>query len=142
MALKPPGGLSIIDLQEVAMPMYDYRCQECGKRSSIYQSYEDYGQKPVECPHCGSLNLERRIQRVRFARSEESRLDALGDPSDWGDLDESDPRAMAHMMRKMSSELGEEMPPEFDEVVDRLEAGESPEDIESSLPDLGAGDDV
>jgi hypothetical protein len=61
--------------------------------------------------------------------------------SDWGDLDESDPRAMAHMMRKMGSELGEEMPPEFDEVVDRLEAGESPDEIESSLPDLGAGDD-
>lgn len=123
------------------MPMYDYRCQECGKRCSIYQSYEEYGHTPVSCPHCESGNLERIIQRVRFARSEESRLDSLGDPSDWGDLDESDPRAMAHMMRKMSSELGEEMPPEFDEVVDRLEAGENPEDIESSLPDLGMGDD-
>jgi hypothetical protein len=32
------------------------------------------------------------------------------------------------------------MPPEFDDVVDRLEAGQSPEDIESALPDL-AGDD-
>ncbi len=123
------------------MPMYDYRCQECGKRSTIYQSYQEYGLEPVECPHCGSHELKRLLQRVRFARSEESRLDALGDMSDWGDLDESDPRAMAHMMRKMGSELGEEMPPEFDEVVDRLEAGESPDEIESSLPDLGAGDD-
>jgi len=126
---------------EVAMPMYDYRCHECGKRSSVYQSYQEYGRDVVKCPHCGSQNLERLIQRVRFARSEESRLDALGDPSDWGDLDESDPRAMAQMMRKMSSELGEEMPPEFDEVVDRLEAGESPDEIESSLPDLGGDAD-
>ena len=34
---------------------------------------------------------------------------------------------------------------EFDDVVDRLEAGQSPEEIESALPDLGAeaggGDD-
>jgi putative FmdB family regulatory protein len=126
---------------EVAMPMYDYRCQECGKRSSVYQSYQEYGREEVKCPHCGSQNLERLIQRVRVARSEESRLDALGDASDWGDLDESDPRAMAQMMRKMSSELGEEMPPEFDEVVDRLEAGESPDEIESSLPDLGGDAD-
>jgi hypothetical protein len=37
------------------------------------------------------------------------------------------------------------LPPEFDDVVDRLEAGQSPEEIESALPDLGAdtsgGDD-
>ncbi len=123
------------------MPRYDYRCQECGKRSSIYQSYEDYGVEQVTCPHCGSEALQRLIGRVRFARSEESRLDALADPSDWGDFDEEDPRSMARMMRKMGRELGEDMPPEFDEVVDRLEAGESPEDIEHSMPDLGGGED-
>jgi hypothetical protein len=43
------------------------------------------------------------------------------------------------MMRKMGSELGEETPPEFDEVVGRLESGESPDEIEESMPDLGAG---
>ncbi len=39
----------------------------------------------------------------------------------------------------MSSEVGEEMGPEFSEVVDRLEAGQSPDEIEKQLPDLGAG---
>jgi hypothetical protein len=33
--------------------------------------------------------------------------------------------------------MGEDLPPEFDEVVDRLESGQSPEDIESAIPDLG-----
>jgi hypothetical protein len=42
------------------------------------------------------------------------------------------------MMRQMSRELGEDMGPEFDEVVDRLEKGQSPEDIEHDLPDLGS----
>jgi predicted double-glycine peptidase len=42
------------------------------------------------------------------------------------------------MMREMSGEIGEEMGPEFDEVVSRLEKGESPEDIERAMPDLGA----
>jgi hypothetical protein len=32
-----------------------------------------------------------------------------------------------------------EMGPEFNEMVDRLEAGQSPEEIESALPDLGGG---
>jgi hypothetical protein len=37
------------------------------------------------------------------------------------------------------------MPPEFGEVVDRLEKGQSPEDIEQAMPDLGeafGGDDA
>ena len=126
------------------MPRYDYRCQSCKKRSVIFQTYAEYGRKKVKCPHCGSTELQRLIGRVRIARSEESRLDELSDPSDWGDVDENDPRSMARMMRKMGSELGEDMPGEFDEVVDRLEAGEDPEDIEESMPDLGGnsgGDD-
>ena len=123
------------------MPTYEYRCQDCGKRVSIYQSYDDYGHKPVHCPHCGGENLARLLTRVRIARSEESRLDSIADPDAWGDVGESDPRSMARMMRKMGREMGEEIPPEFDEVVDRLEAGESPEEIEKSLPDLGDEDD-
>jgi putative FmdB family regulatory protein len=121
------------------MPTYEYRCQDCRKRAAVYQTYEEYGSTPVHCPHCGSANLQRLISRVRVARSEDSRLDSLADPSDWGNVDEDDPRALAQMMRKMGSELGEETPPEFDEVVGRLESGESPDEIEESMPDLGAG---
>jgi len=64
-------------------------------------------------------------------------MDDLADPSSLGDLDENDPKSMARWMRKMSAESGEEMPGEFDEVVDRLEAGQSPEEIEGSMPELG-----
>ena len=42
------------------------------------------------------------------------------------------------MMKQMSSELGEDMGPEFKEVVGRLESGESPDQIEQSMPDLGS----
>ncbi len=34
--------------------------------------------------------------------------------------------------------MGEDMGSEFDEVVERLEKGQSPEDIERELPDLSA----
>jgi putative FmdB family regulatory protein len=121
------------------MPTYEYRCLDCRRRVAIYQTYEEYGRRPVVCPKCGGGRLERHIGRVRFARSEESRLDTLSDPGDWGDVDENDPRSVARMMRRMGSEMGEDMPAEFDEVVDRLEAGESPEEIEKEIPDLGGG---
>jgi putative FmdB family regulatory protein len=119
------------------MPIYEYRCLDCRKRASVFQSYEDYGRGAVTCPHCGSANLKRLISRVRVMRSEDSRLDSLADPDDWGDIDENDPRSVARAMRRMGDEMGEELPGEFDEVVDRLESGEDPESIEQDMPDLG-----
>ncbi|MDX1416725.1 MAG: hypothetical protein R3293_21165 [Candidatus Promineifilaceae bacterium] len=59
------------------------------------------------------------------------------DDSSMAGLDEEDPRALGRFMRKMSNEMGEDMGAEFNEVVDRLEKGESPESIEESMPDLG-----
>jgi Flp pilus assembly protein TadB len=54
-------------------------------------------------------------------------------------LDENDPKSMGRFMRKLSTEMGEDMGDEFGEVVDRLEKGESPESIENSMPELSAG---
>jgi Flp pilus assembly protein TadB len=54
-------------------------------------------------------------------------------------VDEDDPRSLGRFMRKMSSEMGEDMGDEFNEVVDRLESGEPPESIEETMPDLGEG---
>ncbi len=81
----------------------------------------------------------RLISRVAVVRSEDSHLDDLADPSMLDGLDEDDPKSIARWMRRMSAETGEEMPEEFDEVIDRLESGQSPEEIEQSMPDL-AGD--
>jgi hypothetical protein len=64
-------------------------------------------------------------------------MDDLADPSMLGDLDENDPKSLGRWMRKMSAEAGEDMPQEFDEVIDRLESGQTPEQIEESMPDLG-----
>ena len=72
-------------------------------------------------------------------RSEESKLDGMADESFMAGLENEDPRALAGMMRKMSDETGEPLDPEMHEVVQRLERGESPEAIEQSMPDLGAG---
>ena len=118
------------------MPLYDYVCLDCKQRFDIFFTYAEYGSKAVVCAHCQSANVRRRLPRVRVAKSEESRMESLADPSALAGL-EDDPKAMGAMMRKMGREMGEELPPEFDDVVDRLESGQSPEEIESALPDLG-----
>ncbi len=118
------------------MPTYPYRCLSCKRRFEVFLTYAEYGKKAVSCPHCGSEQVQRRIGRIRIARSDDSRLEEIGDPAGLEGL-EDDPKALGKVMRKMSSEIGEELGPEFHEVVDRLESGQSPEDIEKSMPELG-----
>ena len=120
------------------MPIYQYRCLNCKKRFEVFLSYKEYGIKNIYCPHCASDQVQRRIGRIRIAKSEDSRLDNLTDTTNLEGL-ENDPRALGKMMRKMSNEMGEDVGPEFDEVVDRLESGQSPEDIEKAIPDLEGG---
>jgi putative FmdB family regulatory protein len=122
------------------MPIYEYRCHDCRRRVSIWwRTFSEAETGTARCPRCGGEQLTRLVSKVRVLRSEESRMEDLADPANLGDLDENDPRSIARWMRKMSDEVGEDIGPEFEEVVDRLESGESPEEIERTMPDL-AGD--
>lgn len=124
------------------MPIYEYRCAGCRRRVSIWwKTFSEAASGQPVCPRCGSFELSRLMSRVAVVRSEESRLDDLADPSAFGDLDENDPRSLAKWMRRMSAETGEPLDGEMGEMVDRLEAGEDPESIEQSMPDLAAGGD-
>ncbi len=127
------------------MPIYEYRCLHCGKRVSLFlRSFSAADDAQPRCPRCQSTELRRLVSRVSVLSSEESRIDRLADPSSLGDVDENDPKSVARWMRRMGQETGEDLGPEFTEVVDRLEAGQSPEEIEQDMPDLSegaAGDD-
>jgi len=80
------------------MPVYEYRCGDCRKRSSIlFRSFSDVSQ-PV-CQHCGSANLAKLVSRVATIHSEESRLEALADPSALSGIDENDPKSVAAWAR-------------------------------------------
>ena len=120
------------------MPIYEYGCYDCRKRVNVFfRSFSDVETQEAVCPRCGGTNLKRLVSKVAVVRSEESRLENLADPSSLAGLDENDPKSIARWMRKMGSEMGEDLGDEFDEVVDRLEAGEDPESIEKSMPELG-----
>jgi putative FmdB family regulatory protein len=117
------------------MPNYEYQCSVCKKRFDIFLTFKEYESAVVHCAHCGSDRVQRRIGRIRISRSTPDRLQHLADPTNLNSIDE-DPQALGKMMRQMQSELGEEMPSEFDEVVDRLDHGQSPEQIEKDLPEM------
>lgn len=105
------------------MPIYEYRCTACGKRSSILVLSVS-NTAPVACKHCKSSQMERIMSRFAAPKSEEARLESLADPSKFGDLDENDPQSMARFMKRMGQEMGEDLGEDFEESLE--DAAEEP----------------
>src|SRR5579862_2349295 len=123
-----------------SMPIYEYSCQTCRKRVSVFflsitRAQED---QPV-CPECGGQQLTRLVSRFRVGRAQGPSLDEGGELPGMEDLERGDPKAIARMMRQMSDETGEPMEPEMEGVLNRLEKGEDPESIEADMGDMGVG---
>ncbi len=114
------------------MPIYDYRCASCKRRISLlFQTYA--AADHAQCPHCGSTDLARLVTRFAVMKSEERRLEDLSD-SGFGDLDEDDPRSVARWARRMGDEFGEDLGPEYGDMIDQMEAGAMPDESEDAAP--------
>jgi putative FmdB family regulatory protein len=101
------------------VPIYEYLCLDCKKPFSCLVGVLADSQEP-RCERCGGTKLRKLISRVARVRSKESSFEDLADPSKLGDMD--DPKAMARwgkeMGRTMADETGEELPEDFDEMME------------------------
>lgn len=52
------------------MPIYEYRCSACGKRSSTLLA--SYSSPDPACPHCGKQELRRLVSTFATVRSEDA----------------------------------------------------------------------
>ena len=110
------------------MPIYDYRCQDCKRRISLlFQTYA--AADNAACPHCSSRNLSRLVTRFAVGRSEDSRLEDLADGASFGDVDDNDPRSVTHWARRMGDEFGEDLGPDYQDMIDQMEGGDLPDDV-------------
>ncbi len=115
------------------MPIYEYECEKCRKRTSIL-TLRVSEKVDASCKHCGGSKLRRLMSRFAMPKSEESRLESLSDPSNFAGVDENDPKSVARMMKKMGKELGDEFSgDDFDEAMEEIEGGGGGED------DFGGG---
>lgn len=120
------------------MPIYEYECGKCHRRTSVLTMRISEKADAV-CKHCGSIKLSRVMSRFATPKSEEARMEALSDPSAFGDLDENDPKSVAKVMRKMGKEMGDEMGgPEMDQAIEELERG----NLDDGGEDSSGGDDL
>jgi hypothetical protein len=76
---------------------------------------------PAACDACGSPDTTRVLSRVAVLRS--------GTETTPTPPEEDDPKAIARWVRRMSQEMGEPLEPEMDAELERIEAGEMPDDF-------------
>jgi putative FmdB family regulatory protein len=117
------------------MPIYEYRCGACGKKVTVLTLRVSEEVTPT-CERCGSADLRRLLSRFAMVRSDDARLDDLGDAAEG--LDENDPRSVARWMRGMGKELGEDAGEDFEQMVEELEQG----DADDAAADAGGEDDL
>lgn len=122
------------------MPLYAYRCDDCKEQFSVFLSYADYGKKTVNCVYCGSARIHRKIDRIRIAKP--GRKDFSSGPLPSGPEDTEDPRMLGRMLREAQQQSGEPMPADFDEVVGRLENGDSIAAIDQEYDDSDGGSET
>ena len=123
------------------MPIYEYRCAPCRRRVQVLTLRVSEKPDPV-CDRCGSRTLERIPSRFALARSEESRLDALSDPSQLSGLDDGDPRSVARWLRRMGREAGDDVAgADYDRMVDELEASGDALDAPDDAGEAGSTED-
>ena len=122
------------------MPIYEYWCGHCKKKVEILVLRPQAQAEPA-CPACGGKNLRRLVSRFVSLKSEESRMEALADPSNLAGLDENDPAGMARWLKRMGKELGEDVgSDEIDQMADEIASGKGLEDRAGSGVDDGGSD--
>lgn len=100
------------------MPLFEFRCRECGRRFSQLIGMTADSSEPC-CTHCGSTNVMKLISRFSRLRGEDEKLDALEDAALRGDPD--DPRSMHRLMGEMAREMGDDLDEDVDELMDEAE---------------------
>ena len=108
------------------MPIYEYRCDACQRKVSIYVRAPSASPK---CSSCGSNGLSRLFSTFAVRGTyKDIYEDILGDNRLVSGLMQDDPRALAEWNRRISRGMEGQPSPEYEEMLDRLDHGEMPEE--------------
>jgi putative FmdB family regulatory protein len=114
------------------MPLYEYRCKNCRRKVSVLvMGFSGVGD--VTCNFCGGKDLTRLFSTFATVRTDQDIYgDILDDSALVNRMMHNDPTAMVEWSRRMGGTDGEKAP-EYQEMVERLERGES---YESVMPEM------
>ena len=109
------------------MPIYEYKCRQCGKLNSVFTRSVD---APVNaaCENCGSKKLEKALSKFAYHKSEADILrDHGSEPKRLEDY--KDPRQIGRWAERKFDEYGVEMPEEARNMIDAAREGDFPDPV-------------
>ena len=112
------------------MPIYEFKCQDCGRLTSVFVRTMRSSYK-ARCQHCGGRKLERVVSGFSHHKSEQTILDEHGsEPKRLEDY--KDPRQIGRWVERKFSEEGLELPDETRKMIDAAREGEFPEPLKDA----------
>jgi len=104
------------------MPIFEYECKKCQAINGfLILKKEDAAR--VVCKRCGSKDMSQIISRVAYHRSENDRLSEFDTRKSRGEEFYKDSRNIGLWAKKRAKELGADLGPKFDEIVESARTG-------------------
>ncbi len=102
------------------MPIYEYRCQSCGAKTS-HLVLSPSRQSELKCHACGSEDLTRLFSTFAYHRSESDRMAEFDTGKPAGDSFYKDSRNIGLWAKKRARELGAdaETQRQIDQIADK-----------------------
>ncbi len=136
------------------MPIYEFYCDQCNVIFNFFSSRVNTSTIP-DCPKCGKKDLSKQISTFAtigkakedsddpFSGFDESKMENAFESlmKEAGNVNEDDPRQMAALMRKFTSQTGMQLGDSMEEAISRMESGDDPEQVEKEMGDQISEDD-
>ena len=104
------------------MPIYEYRCNQCRKEfSQLFLNPKEIGE--VKCKFCNSSNLTKLLSSFFLHQTEASRLANFNTSKSKEEDFYKDSRNIGLWAKKRISELGVDLGPKMDEIVEKGRTG-------------------
>ncbi len=112
------------------MPIYEYKCGDCGRTSSVFVRNVSSTVPEPACGHCGSPNMARAISKFGIGRTAQQVVEQYGDPSADPSSEYRDPRQIGTWVEKKFEQYGMDLPEEAREMIDAARDGEFPKPLD------------
>jgi hypothetical protein len=138
------------------MPIYEFYCPANNRIYQFFARTQIQGRTVPACPDNPKYSMQKVLSsfavvgRKAGAAGEGAPVAGLDDArmevamgameKEMAGADQSDPRAMGRMIRRMAEISGERMEGDMEEVVRKLEEGADPESLDAQLGDCQAGE--
>ena len=104
------------------MPIYEYRCNQCDREfSELFLNMKEVNK--IRCKFCNSRDLTKILSSFSVHQTEESRLASFNTSKKRGDDFYKDSRNIGLWAKKRTREMGVDLGPKMDEIVERGRTG-------------------